>query len=1461
MQHHRSQLLGCGADVTSINSRKRTPLHVAASTNSLTTAQILLHHGSDIESKDKDGDTPLVVAVLFSFIEMTTLLLKNGANIEVRSETGETPLHLTIRHHLRQMAQLLVEKGADLEARDENGRTAVLAAAFEGKLEVVRFLVDQGADAKATCNGENGIYLATQAESKPLIRLFAGQGVPIDSPSELGNTALMHAAYSGNTEIVSQLLRLGANVDAQDTDGWTPLHYASSEGHERVVEILLENRANPTIAEHVSGDRPYELSRTQNHDNITARLKESVPISLFAQEESDARSVTALLNAAESGHLARVIQLLDEGVDVNSLDIDGRSSLSLAAEHGWIDVILNLTGRNADLDLKDVYGGCPLWWAARNGHQAIVEHLIKQGACIDSVDLDEQSSLSAASQHGHWSTAKTLINNGANLNSSTCYGKSALHFASAAGNLDLVKLLLESGAHVKYGTPKGDSAMCLAEKYGHLEVAKTIEAHSIRREIEPDKQITTGEGTSNSGQPIELTPAIDRQYYSALVEASKDGRLLMIDFLLKSGLRIGNHDHGRRALYESVSHGHATAVSALIKHGVDFHLRDPEGRSFMWLAASQGHTDVVEVLHQSGVSLHETDNEGRSPILEATRNGHETCTSLLLRLGAKTESRDLQGQGPLWHAVNRGHVVIAGLLVEYGANIECSDLKGYTPLMVAVQKRDRILAKLLLEAGAKMRPEPIRNYSPLCCAADNGDEAIVDLLLDHQAELNYLSDNKRTALHLATLAGNTMVIRMLIEAGAKVGLRDADGRTALSLAKESTNDSAVRLLSQAGRLRQSSHKTESHGKRASYQYRALERKDHIRVLELHPGSPGDILCFDLTHVQLGFNASFEALSYEWRDKHGSVPVQCDDKQILITPNCKAAMETLRLRSKPRYLWIDAICINQKDDQERNQQVAIMGDIFCAADKVLMWLGEETETTQEAFEAIPAMAEAHRMILKKEGMLSSRSKIEGDPIELIEDLLLVEEIFEGFMDLVTRPYWTRAWIFPEIIIGSSKGIAMCGSQSCSQVMMLNALRAFETYPSTPKFPVSYMMSHEFKTSEEHESSDEDQVSEDDEDSDDQRTLGKLVMTLHQLNATDPRDKVFAALGLASTRKKLVNRPVADYTMTVAEVYVNATRYILDIDGITYAWQLGIRRSTKTTPDLPSWVPDFRSRTEGIQENPFKDSFLTSRLNIMENPITTETSLHIGGCIVDKVILKWTITKDMDLGEFLSSVVHALARHNYCIFDKYPDSWQSNHYTQVWKGSRLAMPRVSLLTGMGEERLEPQILDRTYARALIDTLMDFNEHPSMTYEELTSIAVGFLAFVLLVEDEQLPGVLEQIPDYAEQASEMWFDRLDNEPKSRDPGLTNGELMEKMSRYGTDIVFTENGYFGITNGGEASVDMVVATLGEEDVFRLLRRGAGPERYYEYVDELFFNFLGFGWDGIPGRFKDIKIERLEIR
>ncbi|KAF5014024.1 hypothetical protein FDECE_5 [Fusarium decemcellulare] len=1437
-------LIKSGADITATDGDRRTALHWVVLSNSLITTQVLLEYDLDIEARDRDGETPLATAVIHNAVEIAGLLVENKANLEAATDVGDKPLHLAVARNLQQMMQLLIENGADIESRDSMGWTPLLDAADQGKAEVVRFLADHGADVMATSNaGATAIHLATPTQNKPLIRFLIKHGVPIDARAPTtGDTVLMTAAREGNPEIVSLLIQQGADVNAADTDGRRPLHFAAANGHERAVKILLENGANP-IAETVSGLRPWHFSTGRGHDTITKLLNESTPVSLEAIKKSEARSITALLLAAKSGHLVRAIQIIDEGANINLLDIDGRSALSVATEHGHKDLVLALVEREADLNMVDANGASPLWWASRYGHETVVELLLDQGARINTPDTDGQSPLSVASHHGHLATVKLLLERGANPNSSTGYGKTALIFAVITRQLHVVELLLRFGAGANYVTPQGDTPLSLAEENGYQELANAIRAAPTHYSSESD-ETTSIDDLSLSGSFLP-TSTMDRRYSSMLLEASRNGRLAEMERLIRAGADPEGSGDGETPLYMAAELGQLDAVVTLVEHGANIFHCDKHGKTALAAAAREGHVSVIRLLHKLGGGLELSVNIGRCPLLEAASEGQNKAAALLLDLGANSERKDFRGGTPLWHAASNSHRAVVELLLAHGANIESANKSGCTPLMAAVKNRDRTVTRLLLERGAQMRPESIQNFSPLCFAASGGDEAIVDLLLDHGADLNYASDNKWTALHLATLQGNIMVIRMLIEAGAKVDLKDADGRTALSLAKEKSHDSAVQVLSQARSLRQASQssakKAEEQGlrRRASYQYQPLTETNSIRVLELHPGKPGDILSFELNEVQLNVNASFEALSYEWQDKVGTVPVQCNNERLLVTPNCKAAMERLRLDSRPRYLWIDAICINQANIKERNQQVAMMTDIYRAATTVLMWLGEETESTRIAFEVLPRMAKAHDVFLQASGELPLDSPSVGeddDPHELVKRLLQGKGVVEAFSNLLRRTYWSRAWIFQEIVLASSRGVAICGSQHCQWMVLKHALLASMEHPSTPCassiFRIDYV---------------EDRLL-----GGGKISLGDATWTLSSLDATDPRDKIFASLGLASANdKSSVKWPVADYTMTVQQVYVHATRYIIDVHDISEAWRLGIQHSTKAVPHLPSWVPDFNPRDDGMSLSPFPGSKLLFNLEIMVRPFTTESSLQIGGCIIDRVVFKLTMTKKHDAYSILLPAAHALARQGHSIYDTYP----------VGREPEGGRDKDEAPKSREREQLVPR---STNAGALFSTMMDSNRSPA---EESTTAAdeyhqtmIGFLAWSLS-KDNNAPDQSRQAPNYAQQASKQWATMADDEDNFEDFTLSQLKRMEDMLRYGSDLIYTENGFFGLTNGGEAEEGMSVALIGNSDEFRLLRKGEGRERYYEYVDVVYFNFLGEKIDKLEKISKDAKVERIELR
>jgi hypothetical protein len=82
---------------------------------------------------------------------------------------------------------------------------------------------------------------------------------------------------------------------------------------------------------------------------------------------------------------------------------------------------------------------------------------------------------------------------------------------------------------------------------------------------------------------------------------------------------------------------------------------------------------------------------------------------------------------------------------------------------------------------------------------------------------------------------------------------------------------------------------------------------------------------------------------------------CEGKKIFVTENCDRALRDLRDDTAPITLWVDAICINQKDPDERAQQVSLMSEIYRYADEVLIWLGEGSESMACCFSRMPVLS--------------------------------------------------------------------------------------------------------------------------------------------------------------------------------------------------------------------------------------------------------------------------------------------------------------------------------------------------------------------------------------------------------------------------------------------------------------------------------------------------------------------------
>ena len=298
-------------------------------------------------------------------------------------------------------------------------------------------------------------------------------------------------------------------------------------------------------------------------------------------------------------------------------------------------------------------------------------------------------------------------------------------------------------------------------------------------------------------------------------------------------------------------------------------------------------------------------------------------------------------------------------------------------------------------------------------------------------------------------------------------------------------------------------------------------------------------------------------------------------------NLLAALERLRLPDQDRYLWVDAICINQSDIPERNNQVKQMHWMYQLAERVIIWLGEHSEDSRLAIHQLEMISN-----LDPEDCVSQLRRMGGFDRHLPMGPRFGKPIDSFFL----RPWWSRVWVMQEVV-WASKIIVVCGDQELSWDMLLHAhlvMRSSEeiqrTHYAGDSWSVSILdlfLHHLFQVN---------------------RTSINLEYTLPRVrirNTTDPRDKIFAILNIIPLNK-WSGKP--DYTKNVVDVFTDVVRHIIHksqkleilrscerIKPIV-GRQDHLRKEYQLNPivDLPSWAPDWStSRLTAPLQNEYDD----------------------------------------------------------------------------------------------------------------------------------------------------------------------------------------------------------------------------------------------------------------------------------
>ncbi|KAK4896634.1 hypothetical protein LTR27_005554 [Elasticomyces elasticus] len=287
---------------------------------------------------------------------------------------------------------------------------------------------------------------------------------------------------------------------------------------------------------------------------------------------------------------------------------------------------------------------------------------------------------------------------------------------------------------------------------------------------------------------------------------------------------------------------------------------------------------------------------------------------------------------------------------------------------------------------------------------------------------------------------------------------------------------------------------------AGHHESARLRQYEIRLIRLLPRSAGNRIQCETTVVSLKDEPTYLALSYTWGAPPDSHVIEINGREVFIRENLWAFLEQASRNGLESLVWIDAICIDQTNADERAQQIGLMEYIFTDASTVIVWLGSADSSSDLAVQALADCAQYIHYGFELSGFWD-------DPRAV------------AVIRLCERAYWTRLWVFQELML-ATKVTMWCGGQTVDLVTLRALIAATmqqaelqdiqspnaHSLLRTPAVTIMQRYSRPIDNS-----------------------LWELIMATRDLGCSVLRDKVYGLLGLVRMDPE---KPIkADYTTSL------------------------------------------------------------------------------------------------------------------------------------------------------------------------------------------------------------------------------------------------------------------------------------------------------------------------------------------
>ncbi|KAI1739040.1 heterokaryon incompatibility protein-domain-containing protein [Xylaria scruposa] len=379
---------------------------------------------------------------------------------------------------------------------------------------------------------------------------------------------------------------------------------------------------------------------------------------------------------------------------------------------------------------------------------------------------------------------------------------------------------------------------------------------------------------------------------------------------------------------------------------------------------------------------------------------------------------------------------------------------------------------------------------------------------------------------------------------------------------------------------------------SKYKYRSLDSSRlELRLLRILPGKADEELRGTIVHGYLTSNPNYVAISYAWNDEslfsdadnsRGLDRLAVDDISFIpIGKNITSFLRQVRLVDKETdNMWIDAVCIDQENLSERSAEVLHMRKIYQMARSVQIWLGPEKNDSELALRLINHFPSFDCEVVHSQSTPTSFTWMRSTDMEQMEHDLDNNDTRARWLavsHLFKRAWWNRTWVVQEATIANDI-VFLCGNATIdwwSIWVLLENLWAHSDwttrvipnggtllFTSAPARTILWMRQK-------------------------QGTFDLLQALYHlrPFQVSDPKDKIYGVLGLASDSESIVPQP--DYTASLTQINISLLSSMTTVRG-DLDW-LTLVHNHDGSKDKPSWLLNLCKRSSMVSMNTSRSMF--------------------------------------------------------------------------------------------------------------------------------------------------------------------------------------------------------------------------------------------------------------------------------